>query len=83
MKALPASISPTVTTAGSTGSTSLETRVCSAVTIWAAMAMASAERCGIAPWPPVPLTLISKASAAAIMGPALVAAFPNGSPGHR
>src|SRR5918998_6454555 len=83
LKAVPAPISPTVRTAGPTGSTSLETTVCKAVTIWAAIAMASAERCGIAPWPPVPLTVISKASAAAIMGPAFVAAFPNGSPGHR
>src|SRR5918995_1896898 len=83
LKAVPAPISPTVSTAGSTGSTSLETTVCSAVTIWAAMAIASAVRCGIAPCPPAPLTVISKASAAAMMGPAFVATFPNGSPGHR
>src|SRR5918998_4971315 len=83
LKAVPAPISPTVRTAGPTGSTSLETTVCKAVTIWAAIAMASAERCGIAPWPPVPLRVISKGPADAIMGPAFVAAFPNGSPGHR
>src|SRR5918994_1360567 len=33
------------------------------------MATASVVRCGMAPWPPEPLTFISKASEAAIMGP--------------
>src|ERR687895_532993 len=47
------------------------------------MATASVLRCGMAPWPPEPLISISKASEAAIMGPAFVAATPNSSPGHR
>ena len=83
MKAVPAPISPTVNTAGSTGSTSLETMVWSAVTTCAAMEMASEPRWGIAPCEPVVFTSISKASAAAMMGPAFVATFPKGSPGQR
>jgi hypothetical protein len=37
----------------------------------------------MAPCPPEPLTVISKASAAAIMGPAFVAAVRTAGPGHR
>src|SRR5215207_8379584 len=60
LKAVPAPISPTVRTAGSTGSTSLETTVCNAVTTCAAMTTASAARCGIAPCPPEPLISIER-----------------------
>src|SRR5215216_4733609 len=83
LKAVPAPISPTVRTTGSTGSTSRDTTVCNTVTTCAAMTTASAARWGIAPCPPEPVISISKASAAAIMGPAFVATFPNGNPGHR
>ena len=41
-----------VTTAASTGATSRDTIVCSAVTTWAAATTGSAARCGLPPWPP-------------------------------
>jgi len=56
--ALPACSAPTVTTAACSGSTLRETMVCSAMTMLAAATIGSAARCGIAPWPPMPCSVI-------------------------
>ena len=56
--AWPACSAPTVTTAACSGSTLRATTVCSAITKLAAATTGSAARCGIAPWPPVPLIVI-------------------------
>ena len=60
-----------VTTAGCTGETSRETTLWSAVTTWAAATTGSAERWGLAPWPPRPWITILRRSTAAMSGPAL------------
>ena len=56
--ALPACSAPTVTTAACSGSMLRATMVCSAITMLAAATIGSAVRCGIAPWPPMPVSVI-------------------------
>jgi hypothetical protein len=68
-----------VTTAESTGATSRETTVWSAVTTWAAATTGSWARSGMAPWPPWPWTTMRSRSTAPISGPALTPNVPTGS----
>ena len=56
--AAPACSVPTVTTAVCSGPTLRETMVCRAITMPEAATTGSAERCGKAPWPPTPVTVI-------------------------
>ena len=68
---VPAVIRPTVSTAGSNTLNRRVTIVCSAPTIAAAAGTGSIARSGIAPWPPLPVTVTVYASALAIIGPGL------------
>ena len=63
--AVPPWMLPMVSTAGSSGGDSRETSVCSATINSAAATTGSATWWGIAAWPPVPLSSMSKASAEA------------------
>ena len=67
------SIFPIETTAASSGSISRATIVCSATETCAAQSMASTDKCGMAPWPPLPWIEMRNLSVAAIKGPATVA----------
>jgi hypothetical protein len=80
--ASPPWIDPTVTTVGTNGFVSRETIVCSSMTIFAAHETGSMARCGSAPWPPFPLTVISNAPAAARRTPGLLITMPVVAPGH-
>ena len=71
LRARPAWNSPTVTTAGEIGFTSRLTTVWSCDTKCAPAASASTARCGCAPWPSRPFSVMSKASAADMTAPAL------------
>ena len=55
--ALPALSAPTVITAICSGSMLRDTTVCKAITMLAAATTGSAARCGMAPWPPMPLSV--------------------------
>ena len=55
--ARPALSAPTVTTAACSGSTLRDTTVCSAITMLAAATSGSVALCGIAPWPPTPVSV--------------------------
>ena len=66
----------------SKGSTLREVMVCKAVTICAPTMTGSMQRCGIAPWPPLPSIVIVISSAAAISGPLRIANEPTGEPGQ-
>jgi hypothetical protein len=55
-----------------------DTSDCSAVMTAAAATMGSTFRCGIAAWPPRPVTVTSNDSAPAMMVPARVATWPEG-----
>ncbi|MNZ90856.1 hypothetical protein D3C78_1098270 [compost metagenome] len=79
---VPDVILPTVSTALSSGSVLRETRVCSWLTRAQATGMGSMVVWGMAAWPPLPLTRISKRSAAAMMGPTRTAILPAGSEGQ-
>ena len=70
-----------LTTTASTGSTLRLAMVCSAVMMCAAATTGSTARCGKAPWPPVPRTVILTSSVAAIIGPARTAILPGAMPG--
>ncbi|KAG0733939.1 hypothetical protein G6F24_018930 [Rhizopus arrhizus] len=63
-------MAPMVTTAMSLGSTSRDTMVCRASTMLAAGTMGSTATCGIAPWPPTPLTVSTTVSDELYMTPA-------------
>ena len=82
LKASPPWIFVTLTTPASSGSTLRATMVCSAVTICAAATMGSMPRWGMAPWAPVPSTVMVNSSQAAIMGPVRTAISPAGRPGQ-
>ena len=79
---LPPAIRVTDSTAFEPGAMRRETSVCAPVTICAAQRIVSAVRCGCAAWPPAALTVISKRSAAAMIGPGRVAIVPTGSDGQ-
>ena len=78
LKAVPASIRVTVTTAGSKAGTTRVTMDCRAVTISQATGTGSVASCGMEAWPPRPMTLIWNSSAEAIMVPARQASKPDG-----
>ncbi len=75
---VPDVIWPTVSTAVSCAGTSRATRLCMPRRMLAAAVMGSMERCGIAPWPPAPLTSTVKASAEAMVGPGRTWTLPTG-----
>jgi|GEM_PF-3457551 len=79
--ALPTWNAPTVTTAVWIGSTLRDTSVCNAITMPAAATMGSAALCGMAPWPPLPCTVIEAESIDAIAAPLRNATVPTGTPG--
>ena len=78
LSVVPLSILPTVMTADSCGGVLRLTRVCSASTISAAIGTGSMVSCGMAPWPPLPVILISNSSAEASSGPVRLANTPAG-----
>ena len=63
----------TETTTCFSGSTLRLAMVCSATMIWAATTVVSMQSCGLAAWPPLPVTVISNWSAAAIIAPGRIA----------
>jgi hypothetical protein len=77
----PALIMHTETTADSRGSTLRAAMDCSAVTTWLATRIVSMHSCGRAAWPPLPSMVMTKRSAAAIIGPGRMANEPTGMPG--
>ena len=76
------SIEHTETTIASSGLTLRLAMVCSAEITCAVMTTGSTVRCGIAAWPPLPRTVITISSVAAITGPGRTAICPGGSPGQ-
>lgn len=78
LKRVPELSIPTVTTAVSIGSVSRETIVWRFKAMALAMRVASAQQCGMAPWPAFPKTSISNSSPAAIIGPVRTATWPVG-----
>ena len=68
---VPPWIEPTVTTHGSSGFTSRLTIVCRSRMIRAASTIGSTVRCGAAPWPPLPFTMMSTVSEAASASPSV------------
>ena len=75
---VPETICPTVSTAVSWAGTSREIRACMPSRMLAAAVMGSTERCGIAPWPPLPRTSTVNASAEAMDGPGRTWIWPTG-----
>ena len=72
----------TDSTADSAGSMRRETMVLSCATSWLAASSTSGVRCGCAAWPPRPRSTMSKRSAAAMIGPGRVCAWPSGRSGQ-
>ena len=58
-----------------------EAIVCSASTSWLPMTIGSIVRCGIAAWPPLPVTVMVNSAVAAMIGPGRIANWPTGRPG--
>ena len=73
---VPATIWPIEMTAGSKTSTRRVIAVWSAVTISAAMTIASIDRCGDAAWPPRPWTVIRSVSLEASWAPPRIRTVP-------
>ena len=69
-------------TADSAGSMRRATMVLSCPTSWLAASSTSGVRCGCAAWPPRPRSTMSKRSAAAMIGPGRVCAWPTGRSGR-
>ncbi len=78
MLVLPDSIRATVTTTGSNTEMRRVTMACTAVTNSQATGIGSTVSCGAEAWPPRPLKVIRKRSAAANSGPARPANWPVG-----
>ena len=77
----PACTLPTVITAACCASTSRATIVCSATMMLPAADIGSRAKCGIAPWPPTPRSVIVTRSADAIAAPVRKAMSPAARPG--
>lgn len=69
-----------VTTALPVGEVSLDTRACSEVTMAAAATTGSVDKWGMAPCPPLPLTVTQNLSAAAMSVPACTCTTQKSSP---
>ena len=78
---VPAWNMPTVTTADCNGSTLRATIDCSAITMLEPATIGSALKCGMAAWPPLPLSTMITRSAEASVGPLRKANVPTGWPG--
>ena len=79
--ASPARKAPTVTMPICSGGTLRDTMVCSAITMLEAATTGSTEVCGIAPWLPLPRTLMMAVSELAIAKPGTATNLPSGLPG--
>ena len=72
------SILPKVKTDGSFGFLFLEMICCIATMMWEAMTIGSMQASGMAPWPPLPITLIYNSSVLAMYIPSRKPIFPTG-----
>jgi hypothetical protein len=82
VKAWPALNLVTETTSEATGSRLREAIVCRAATIWLAATIGSTVSCGMAAWPPLPVTLTVNSAVAAMIAPGRSAKWPTGLPGR-
>ena len=79
--ASPARKAPTVMMPVCSGGTLRATMVCSAITMLAPTTTGSTAACGMAPWPPVPLTVMMQVSPLAMAKPGTAWKRPSGRPG--